>query len=94
MVPRGGSWTLADALRPVEAHAIDVDHAADMLAGYVQGAQIAFASDVYSPGIPGSPVNARQYYDGITRAGLTPTIIAGAHGGVASPAALRMAAGL
>jgi glyoxylase-like metal-dependent hydrolase (beta-lactamase superfamily II) len=94
VVPRGGSWTLADALRPVEAHAIDVDHAADMLAGYVRGAQIAFASDVYSPGIPGSPVNARQYYDGITRAGLTPTSIAGAHGGVASPAALRMAAGL
>jgi glyoxylase-like metal-dependent hydrolase (beta-lactamase superfamily II) len=86
-VAPGGHLTLADAARPVEIYTVTTTHAADMLVAVVSG--VLFVSDLFSPGIPASPVALRELRQAITDNPAIPVArLAGGHGGTATLAEL------
>jgi glyoxylase-like metal-dependent hydrolase (beta-lactamase superfamily II) len=93
-VRAGGTLVIADQVRPVHVVAVDSIHAADLVVAYVPAAKAVFVSDIYSPGLPGSPLLARELRDTIVQRGLDVTTIAGGHGGVGNRAELDAASGL
>lgn len=82
-VDPGAQVTLADATHPVEIYTVDTTHAADMVVAVAGG--ILFVSDIFSPGIPASPVALRELRQAITDHPAVPVVrIAGGHGGTAT----------
>jgi glyoxylase-like metal-dependent hydrolase (beta-lactamase superfamily II) len=83
----GDQVTLADTTNPVAIYTVNTTHAADMVVAVAGG--ILFVSDIFSPGIPASPVALRELRQAITD---HPTVvvarIAGGHGGIATLAEL------
>ncbi len=86
-VAPGATLTLPDATRPVQVYTVDTTHAADMLVAVAGG--ILFVSDLYSPGIPASPVALRELRQAITdHPAIAVAKIAGGHGGTSTLAEL------
>lgn len=92
-VPVGGELVLPDATRPVRVIHVPSTHANDMVVAYVAAGGVMFVSDIYSPGLQGSPVGAREVLDVVNAKGLTITTIAGGHGTTGPRSALEAAAG-
>lgn len=94
-VPAGRAITLDDATHPVVVQAIDTAHSIDMVVPILPRQEIAFDSDLYSPGFPAVPFFAAELYRGIAASGQPVSRIAGGHGvGVGTIGDLRTAAGL
>ena len=88
------SKKLPDATRPVQVFAITSQHAADMTMIYLPQQKILFVSDLFSPGFPPNPPEAREVLDAVTGRSLAITTIAGGHGfGTGTLADLQAAAG-
>jgi glyoxylase-like metal-dependent hydrolase (beta-lactamase superfamily II) len=85
--------TIPDAARPVRVVPVASTHAVDMVMAYVPSASTVFVSDIYSPGLPGSPAGAREVLAAITARNLSVTTVAGGHGAVGTRAQLDQAAG-
>jgi glyoxylase-like metal-dependent hydrolase (beta-lactamase superfamily II) len=80
-VPTGGSYTLADATRPVTAYHVKSTHSADLLMVHVANEQIVFIVDIYSPGSPVDPAAAKELHNAITvDYGINVATFAGGHG--------------
>jgi len=83
-IAKGQSFTIADALRPVSAHAFDSVHAADMLMVYVPAAKLVWATDIYSafvpPPAPSQNFLAQQLHTAIVQSALDVQIVATGHG--------------
>ena len=88
-VPTGGTFTIADATRPVGVHHVRTAHARDMVMVHARNEQIVFAADIYSPGLPpfqpGPSELLRSIQDDHKLAVAT---VVGAHGGTATLAEL------
>ena len=83
----GEAITLADAQHPVAIYPVATTHAADMLVAVAGG--VLFVSDLYSPGLGGSPATARELRQAITdHPAVAVTKLAGGHGGTGTPADL------
>ncbi len=86
-VPADGSYTIADATTPVAAYDVQNPHAEGMLMGYLPGAQIAFNSDLFNPGVPAFVpppflAGGKALHDSITVTHKLPVaLMAGGHGG-------------
>ncbi len=88
-VPTGGSFTIADATRPIGVHHVRTGHARDMVMVHAKNEQIVFAADIYSPGLPPFPPGPRELLRSIQEDHkLTVTTVAGAHGGTSTLAEL------
>jgi glyoxylase-like metal-dependent hydrolase (beta-lactamase superfamily II) len=93
-VPALGMIRLDDPTNPVEVYAIDASHAGDMVIAYLPNQRALFNSDLYIPlpnelrqlGLPPyfSAKDFRDLAAGIKHYGLTPALIAGGHGAVAT----------
>lgn len=88
-VPFAGSFLIDDATLPVTAQHISSSHAEDMLIIHVGNAEVAFVSDIYSPGQAPNPFGATEFYNGLIDNALTTQTIAGGHGGVGTFADLE-----
>ena len=74
-------FVIEDDQQPVEVHAIENGHAADMAIIYLPEAGIVFVSDLYSPNPGANPgAGGQLVYDAIVEAGLDVSLIAGGHG--------------
>jgi hypothetical protein len=83
LVAIGGSFIIDDPVNPVGVYAITNNtHATDLVLAHVEAAEAVFTSDIYSPGLPGSPIGAGEFYDAIVEHGLDASVSAvlGGHG--------------
>ena len=92
-VPLGGELLLPDATRPVRVISVPSTHAGDMVVAYTPNQRVMFVSDIYSPGLPGSPVGAREVRDVVVAKSLALDVITGGHGATGTRAQLDTAAG-
>jgi glyoxylase-like metal-dependent hydrolase (beta-lactamase superfamily II) len=94
LVPVGGEVTIPDQARPVRVIHVPSTHANDMVVAYTPAGRVMFVSDIYSPGIPGSPAGAREVLDVVVAKNLALDVIAGGHGATGTRAQLEAAAGM
>ncbi|MBM3342653.1 MAG: MBL fold metallo-hydrolase [Betaproteobacteria bacterium] len=85
-------YVMRDGKREVSAHLIDNAHADSTLIGYVADARIGFVTDIWSPGAAALPRKITSPLAALVqatrRAGISPLIFAGGHGGTAEYAPL------
>jgi glyoxylase-like metal-dependent hydrolase (beta-lactamase superfamily II) len=89
-----GSTVLADAVNPISVEAISNSHANDLVLVRLPQQNIAFESDLYSPGFPPGVLpsaNQVELYNALLAGGHTSDLIVGGHGGNATFADLKAA---
>ncbi len=93
-VPVGGELLIPDANRPVRVIHVPSTHASDMVIAYTPNQRVMFVSDIYSPGLGGSPAGAKEVLDVVVARNLTIDVIAGGHGATGTRAQLEATAGM